>query len=226
MNKYVIGILSFVAGAVSGFCVGYLFRKTKFDLELREQCTEVEKYYRSLVSARHPETKEAIENVEPMYAAPTHSQEVVRDSTKVKYEKPESPDYDKFYNVDEAEMEHPFEAAGEEDEHNDSTGEYLTREALKNKFKQPELIESCDFGQEPGFSTCTLKYYKENDTLVVWEEDANVQDIIYFDEVEDWIGDALIKFGFCDNDEKRIFVRNWNRSTDFEVIKVFAAFEG
>jgi hypothetical protein len=70
----------------------------------------------------------------------------------------------------------------------------------------------------------SLLYYTENDTLTIHDDEDMGEDIIYLDEIADFIGDALDKFDFRHSDEKVIYVRNFRRSTDFEITKVYGAF--
>jgi hypothetical protein len=62
-----------------------------------------------------------------------------------------------------------------------------------------------------------LYYYQEDD--VITDEDENKIE----NELE-LVGEALDKFGFRDNDEQVVHVRNYEKKTDYEVIKVFAAY--
>ena len=83
--------------------------------------------------------------------------------------------------------------------------------------KDPKLISEDKFDSEPEYEKETLYYYQGDDVLT--DEDEHEVD----NQLE-LVGDALDKFGFRDNDEQVIHVRNFEKKVDYEVIKAFTSF--
>ena len=82
---------------------------------------------------------------------------------------------------------------------------------------RPKLIRAEDFGNL-GYEQKQLYFYAVDKTLV--DEDSG--DIL--DSPEGIIGDALTKYGFDNNSEEKIYVRNDSFDTDYEIIKVHASY--
>lgn len=112
-------------------------------------------------------------------------------------------DYTSFYKEDPAESEHPSEDG----------------EKSGGKKRAPRIIKADDFGED-GFAQIYLDFYTEDKALVITDE-TEAKEV---DEVRDWIGDALEKYGFESNDEDKIYVRNFNRKEDYEILKVWDRF--
>ena len=111
--------------------------------------------------------------------------------------------YAAFYK-DPAEQEHPVEEE--------------TRTKGDKKIK-PRVIKVEEFGNS-GFAEVYLDFYVEDQALVSVDE-TEAKEI---DEVRDWIGDALEKYGFAGNEDRIICVRNYNRKTDYQINKVWDRF--
>ena len=109
-----------------------------------------------------------------------------------------------------------FERLSEEEYPEDDLTEEERKAEIANEIinSRPKLIKADEFDSNPAFDKQTLYYYTD-DGLLLTEEDEIVENYVYL------LGDTLTKYGFVDNDEKVIHVRNGNVSTDFEVIKVF-----
>lgn len=166
----------------------------------------------------------------------------------VKFNANEVINYGSFYKnqegseIDPAEMLHPSEedfdegemdispeeyeklvATGgivNEENENDVAGFEMTKES--NSGKRPKLISAESFDNDyPHFDKIELEYYTGDDVLVDISSEEEIHD------PERIVGDALDKFGFRENDEERvIFVRNFNHGADYEVSKVFSSFYG
>lgn len=205
-------ILIFTGGTVVGFLAGtYYYKKSKCQKckEMHEKdMQDMKEYY----EGKHPE--------KPPYDNGTTTIDIK--SMNSEYVKPNKVDYTKFY--DPAEDEHPSEEAGSEENVDDNLGELLTDEYKANRGKPPKIIKVEEYGNNDAYKEMSLLYYQENDILVV--EEGDVEEMLYPDEIDDYIGDALIKFGFATNDERKIFVRNFSQGIDFQITKVFGAFEG
>lgn len=84
----------------------------------------------------------------------------------------------------------------------------------------PKVIKNSDYGQD-GYSTRVLYYYTADDALV--PEDSTYEDIIDTDEVKDMICNALDKYGFRENGQRDICVRNFDRKCDYKIVKQFGS---
>ena len=153
-------------------------------------------------------------------------------------------DYTKFHStgVDPAEMESPSERDGDEymDEDEEAlrereedvaTGNLVTEEN-ENYIRGEEMTESLSYvpGRKPKiisaesfenemrhFDKQQLYYYVGDETLATEEEEI-------IRNVDQVVGDALDKYGFRENDESIIYVRNLDFSTDYEIEKVYSRF--
>lgn len=190
------GIIIFTGGAVCGAVGGWYWTSRKYEKILDE------------LEEKHAE------EVKQIYGNPDAFVEVEgneEEEPEQEIEKmPKSrgsfaTDYTSFYKKDDpAEQEHP-EDDGEE--------------KVKNKKRLPRIIKAEEFGQK-GFTEAYLDYYTMDQALVIADE-TEAKEI---DEVKDWIGDALDKYGFSQNDEEKIYVRNYDRKTDYEILKVWDRF--
>ena len=194
--------LIFLAGAGVGFCVSTFFYRKKYQTLMKEKDEELakmDKYYEKLMK---PET------VEPEKTEEQAPEEGPKPATQ----KPEkrqgsfASDYTSYYKAaDPAESEHPKE-----------------EEEPIMVSQPPKLIRAGVFGTE-GYASRILYYYTDDDALI--PEGGTYDDIVDTDEVKDVIGNALIKYGFADanNMERDIFVRNFDRKTDYHIIKVIGS---
>ena len=85
--------------------------------------------------------------------------------------------------------------------------------------RPPKIIKMEDFGSN-GYSEVYLEYYTQDGALVIADE-TEAKEI---DEVKDFIGNALEKYGFDHNDEERIYVRNFDRKCDYMIQKIWDKF--
>lgn len=152
-------------------------------------------------------------------------------------------DYRSFYkteevknDIDPAEMEYPMDETDEEIEEREAmiqSGGLVTDEnrsdiwceettAEMNSGKKPKLITAESYDDEyPHFDKIELEYYTGDDILVDISAEEEIAD------PERIVGDCLDKYGFRTNDEERvIFVRNFNHGADYEISKVFGNFYG
>lgn len=84
--------------------------------------------------------------------------------------------------------------------------------------REPKIISETALGElPPGIDHQCLFYWQYDDTLTT-EDDEVIED------VERFIGDSLIKYGFSDDDEKIIFVINYELGTVYEIQKYEKAF--
>lgn len=219
MNSIIKSTIIFLAGAGIGYFIGNNVAKKKWKKKSDDVITDMTKYYKEKYPDPEPEP-----NKDKVMTA---DDGIVPVTANVQFEKPDPTDYGQYYPenpTDPADEEHPQDDMTEEEE-NHYDGMEMTENARRNRNKPPRLISGDDYGNEPGFVPLSLLYYQDNDVLTI-EEDENGEDVLYFDEIENYIGDALNKFGFTDNQEKTIYVRNYQRMADYMITKVFGAFEG
>lgn len=130
-------------------------------------------------------------------------------------------------SIDPADYTHPVDSdeSGyeefDEDEYEQARQDALSRSWSEkiNSGSKPKIIPFEEYGSTGYLDEVTLYFYQE-DGILATEDNEILTDI------EAILGDALTKFGFDKNDEKVIYVRNYSRSTDYEVSKVFEGFPG
>lgn len=235
MNNLIKYLVAFAIGAASGSGITYILVKKKFEKKADDEIAEMREYYdhhaltyeelvkrgRIADDGRNEEKKE--EDIPQSYqsSAPKEGK-LVRDH---RAKKAVPIDYTTFYrpedDTDPAEYEHPRD--DDEETQKEYQGEVLTKEHQQAKHREPRIIKHTDFGSEPHYTTQTLLYYTEDDILTLGE-DQSEEEVADFDEIESMIGDALTKYGFVDNDEDHIYVRNDQRCCDYEIVKVFGSF--
>lgn len=130
--------------------------------------------------------------------------------------KPEYVDYNKYYisaNSDPAESIAPSEEDDDEEIRNILDGQEATRKMKK----PPRIISHEEYGLRPELDKIELYFYAGDSVL------ANEEGEIVTDE-DVLIGDALTKYGFNENDESVIFVRNESVGADYEITKTFSRY--
>lgn len=136
---------------------------------------------------------------------------VNKESGGNKIGKPNYIDYTSYYEA-KASSEYP------RDEYDDAEQSALYEGAKANEEahsgKKPRIVSRGEY-DSPEFEhhdRATLYYYTEDDVLAT-EEDEVIED------PSTLIGDALDKFGFRNNGEEVIYVRNYSFQIDYEVEK-------
>lgn len=229
-GKYIIFFSGFVAGGITGAGVAFLFLKKKFDKRIDEELEKINsEMSKEDVAYFEGETEV---NVDGLDSDSSDESYILK---KYATPKTEKIDYKTYHEskVDPAEAEHPEEEDDEENENetdpesigvitpeneNLMAGYQMTKEMAYSKDKKPKIITGDSFYNEyPHFDKISLQYYFDDDILAT-EEDEEI------DDVERVLGDTLDKYGFRNNDESVIYVRNLSMGTDYEVFKVRAAF--
>lgn len=219
MHPLFIG-LAFVGGLVAGFAIGHYVAKCKYEEITKEGFARMDAYYKRKQSSEDKQQEVAsVDNVEVQ-------------TMDVEYVKPEPRDYTQYYNpenqqtdIDPAEYESP-----EEDEYSDGHSRSMneTYNAIheKERNKPPRVISAAEHGtrDHEGYVSYELLYYTENDVLTV--SDPEGEDIISPDELDDIVGNTLVKFGFKTNNEDVMYVRNYQRMWDLEITKVRDYYRG
>ena len=227
MIKYIItGILSAGAGLIGGYLLGSNRAQASAQVHADAQIKGMEAYYKnkygvtdddddmSEVLEENVVHTDVVEDFSEVEASEETIPTVSEDSlTRNKEIDTNAVDYTRYYggNTGMSDTEYDENYA-------------LGKQRSMEKKKGPHLIKSEDFGVIPGYSTRHMLYYQYNDTLVI-DDDQDEEVIEDFNEIESIIGDALTKYGFRDNDEEIIYVRNDKRDTDYEIEKVFDSYE-
>jgi len=233
MNNLIKYLITFAIGAASGSGITYILVKKKFEKKADDEIAEMKEYYDhhaltyeelvkrgQIADDRRKEEKK--EDIPQSYQSSAPKEGKLVRGSGVKKAVP--IDYTTFYkqedDTDPAESEHPRD---DEETQKEYQGSVLTQEHQQAKHREPRIIKHSDFGSEPHYTTQTLIYYTEDDILTLGE-DQSEEEVADFDEIESMIGDALTKYGFVDNNEDRIYVRNDQRCCDYEIVKVFGSF--
>lgn len=220
MNNTIKILLAFALGCAAGAAVTDICLKKKYTKQLEDAVAKYDEQHKTDdIQEDKPE-----QNSNP--AVPEENADIMAKTTL------EREDYTRFvrnnpYGVltrDNAEdilvkEEHPQDDDEEEPEEAHESHEMKSVTEAINKAKAPKIIRASDYGEMPYLDKRTLYYYKEDGVLTT-EEDEVIHDI--------WeiVGDCLRKYGFADNDEGTLYVRNLKRGSDYEIIKIDGEFPG
>ena len=232
---------AFLLGAGVGGAGVWIFLKKKFDKHLRahdEEIQKLENYYAKKYDEEVPEKVSEAEVEAPSeYKGDGNGPAEVSLMRKTRRDKIEpvnthKVDYTSYFsgdteggeeNMNFEELEHPKDDGAEDPEFEENyysgleaTSELRNRHGIK-------FIKAVDYGTDPSFSPRTLLYYQDNDTLVI-DGDSNQEAVDDLDEIASMIGDGLTKFGFKNDAEPVIYIRNFDRGCDYMITKVFDAF--
>lgn len=130
--------------------------------------------------------------------------------------KKERDEYNKKLGLED---EHPVDS-DEDDDSDEPEYDYELEKAIRmlnNGKKKIDVISAGEFDSYPYHDKVTLYYYTEDQILATEDEEE-------LDDPEAYLGDALTKTGFDSNDSEALYVRNYSRGTDYEIGKVFGAF--
>lgn len=101
-----------------------------------------------------------------------------------------------------------------EDINDISLDEEAFNEHMKNRNKPPKIISADTYSSLPSYIDQEVLYFYALDEVLTDEN----EDIL--EEPERFVGDALTKYGFIDNDEQIIFVMNYELDTCYEIQKL------
>lgn len=223
MNRILADALIFAGGLVVGAVTSGLIVKKKCDKKMEEELKSQSDYYEARIDELYDDEavadsdiseEEAVEEAPEEYSTspmPVPEQDSL---TRGRYKKPETTDYTTYYKGkrDQAESESPKEDA-----------DYY-EEARGSKDKGPKFIKMEEFGDDPRQSEVHLHYYMDDGVLTL-SDDQSEELLEDFDEIHGMIGDALSKFGFDNNDEEVIYIRNRARGCDYEIVKIFGSYK-
>lgn len=237
MNNYAVFGAGLVTGLLAGFGIGYFVQKKQHDKELEavnasyhdifeQQRKRIEEADEELSKGKVVTSPESI--LRPLEGSRSDSKDykhnytaysengVVEDPTMViqhtsSIKEPEIPLEDYVGSLHPVDSDEDEELETEEELYNAGLKASLEHEARRTM--QPRIIKEEDYGNDGTLEQESLFYYQDNDVLVT-EDDEEIHDFPLV------VGDCLDKFGFRDNNEKRICVRNYKLGKDYEVIKV------
>lgn len=201
MNKTVIGIISFAAGAAIGSVATWMLVKNKYEQIAQEEIEEVREVYMNAIR-KTEEVDDEHEESAPVNEAPKVAElksynDVVKESGYINYG-----------NITEAEVEEMVKEKTKEivEECNDILKK--TEDKVNNK---PYVIHPDEFGDE--YNVVTLVCY--NDKVVTTYDTGEV---LTDEEVEKLVGlDSLSRFG--EYEEDSVFVRNDSIKVDYEILR-------
>ena len=202
MNKTVIGIISFAAGAAIGSVATFVSIKNKYEQIAKEEIEEVREVYMNAIR----KTKDVDDEHEE--SAPINEAPKVAELKSYKDVMNESG-YINYGNITEAEGEEMVKEKTKEivEECNDM----LKKTEDKVNKNKPYVIHPDDFGDD--YNTITLVYYKDD---VVTTYDTG--EVLTDKEVEDLIGEESLSH-FGEYEEDSVFVRNDARKIDYEILR-------
>ena len=250
MNKTVIYILVSGASTLAGGVAGYFLCKKrlqdKFDKELSEA---INKELSCIRKARAEEKEKAKADTEPVTEANKVEETSDRDIYQMIYEEfrdqaeeSDTPlneyrisilsntlvqcrengcnEQETYEAINKllAEAESPEEDDSELDEETimDDEPQLIMEEYAKNP---PEMISIQDYSAlPPYFDFVTFHYFEQDDVLL---DDGEM----IVDDVDDVVGDALVHFGECDeNDDDTVYVVNGRMGLAIEIVRMHAAY--
>ena len=244
MNGIAIAVPAIVVGGVIGYFVGCHFERDKWRKFADAEIDSVKQEYAKIASEFGVGSKKHTSQEMPV-EGPRSLSKALYDSNDKDIKRHDKIDYsriverykgtsdeqsDKFKEVEEKseKSEKLDDLDDEESIEDDEEAECIERGLEEEEFMKshkndaPRLIKVSQVGELDWFDMSTLLYYEGDNTLVI--EDS--EDVIPEDEVRNYVGDCLTKYGFTINDETIIYVRNFQREVDYEVIKIHESYSG
>ena len=201
MRNLLIGL---ILGGILGSGTTYYICKKKMDEREDEIRSEARKEYKEYYERKQVEEDEAIA---------THVKKVP--------DKPIPQEYKELVNnyrveePDPAELENPQDDEEEVDYAEEETVvDDLIQEHLEKQNPNPKIILPESFGELNTYDTETLTFYQQ-DRVLVHEDETLVDDINFL------IGDSLDRYGWADDDDDVLYVRNYKLQRDYEIIKKY-----
>lgn len=182
------GLCIFAAGALAGAAVAARVVRDKYQQEAEEEIAEMRDYYRELrKNAKTPDEDKMLEEDENS----KEEKEVKEENTKNEYNKIVE-NYTNYTQYNDTE-----------------TKENKKEEKEERTDYEPFIISAEEFGEDPGYDTATLTYYKDK----VLTDD--LDDVIDYSVA----GEENLKIFDEHPDCKAIYVRDDIYMVDYEIIR-------
>ncbi len=209
--KYILTLLGGIAiGAAAGVLGGKKYFENKYQKRYEDDVERLEQYYKMSDEYRRiPHDEES--SVQKKLT--TEERAEVKKEVKEQLTDQHNVNYSAMYQnlKDLAESEHPRD--DEDENYVDEMAMFEQHQQDLSEHKEPRIISEEAWSDLPAnIDKAVLYYYMYDETLC----DENDQPI---EDPERLIGDALDRYGFCDSDEKVIFVMNYELSTCYEIQK-------
>ena len=209
-------VIIFAAGAGFGILGTYLFLDKKYAKRTEDEVASMKEYLeksRSAVLASEYVTPEEAgvekEDVSTNISMLRKGEAVYKPG---RLAGTEDIDYSNI-GSDRAESEYPMDDS--EYEHYANIGE----------MRGSQVIEADEVDEIPQYDKVILQYYTYNNILVYGEPENEEQEVI--EDEDGLLGDAWEKSGFMniDDDRDTLYIRNFDRGTDYEIQKIFSAYQ-
>lgn len=213
MNKGLIFAGGTLLGAITGFFIGYI----KAGKDFKQGVDEIhsndipEKYIRQHIDEGNDESEETNELRD--------RKELDKIKKKLTDNWTQTTNYAAAYNPSKENKNSEDDKSDIQDEETLGGMDEETTNFLKEREgREPKIIsETAASGLPAGIDHQCLFYWQYDDTLTT-EDDEEIED------VERFLGDALTKYGFSENEEKTIYVINYELGTVYEIEKIERAF--
>lgn len=211
-------IILFVSGLVIGAGIAYAVCKKKFD----KAVAELEEYYKEVDKYRRVKHEDEVEEERPPVLS-KEDRDAIREKQKENRKLDEEKiNYAGMYRTKNGYTENVLAEGEYPREDGDSSiiteEQQAHEEHQMNKDKPPRIISADSLGELPPYIDHKVLYFYALDETLVSDEDEVLDNVEYF------IGDALTKYNFIDNDEVLIFVLNYSLDTCYEIQKVLSAY--
>lgn len=194
MKSIFCGLAGFGIGTIIGFLIGKrMERKRQLDAE-----GDLPEYYKRIEDYRSEEDTEELEEFSDQNVKPEkRTKEIAQEE-----DEQEPVDYAGMYQSERDESEE------------DQTEEAWFDDHQENRDREPRCISADSLGDLPSYiEQSTLYYYTYDEVLC----DENKDPV---DNEEMLVGDCLDKYGFRDNEEQILLIRNYSLDTVYEVVKI------
>ena len=204
MNRKIINLIMFAAGAAIGSAVTWKVVKDRYEKIVQEEIKSVKEVFSGRFSNSNDETSSEESDDE------MSEEEPISDHRNIRWEELEDLDPSELeeeeYQADLIEYENVANAYREGGADSMQTSES----------KEPYVIDPIEFGELDGYSTFELTYY----------EDGILEDGDYeiVENPEEILGhDALDSFGKYEDDS--VYVRNERLHADFQILKDYRTYD-
>lgn len=199
-NKYIMAIISFFGGVVTGGLGVYIAKMTKYNKDFQKKLKEMEAYYAKKGHKTKPATKKDKETPKITTA---ERKDMMDEAKKIAAREGYKKHYGRII------LDEDDDAIVYEEEDAPIPDDVTSL--------RPYLIEPNQFGDQEMYEMETWSLYQ--DGVVTNEEDAPMDE----ETIENYIPiDALEQLKASDEDS--VFVRNESRRTDYQIIKVIGRY--